>query len=261
MNKLKAQLAKISQRPMTAVVYGPPGIGKTEFVAQFPDPLFICDGQEDGVEDLVAMGYIDLAQDGILYFDGFKEFCTHLEGAIDISCGSVIIETLAGWEMAMHKECFEGGDYRTWDAFTSFNRGFKACRKHVDTVVTLLQKIRHSGKRVIMTGHATPKNFRNPCGPDYDHLYPDCQAVNETWRPLSKWFANIWYMDLDIEIEEPDGPVGRAKASSGGRVMYVSPNAAYECKNRFRIVDPIDMGTSGKQCYYNLIQAIEEAKK
>ena len=54
--KKRSYLAEIAttatNRPTAAVVYGPPGVGKTSFGASMPSAVFLVDDQEDGVNTL-----------------------------------------------------------------------------------------------------------------------------------------------------------------------------------------------------------------
>lgn len=256
MSQLKKRI-DVQRKPGTFFVHGPPGIGKTELVAQFPDPLFIIDPQEDGVMDLVDFGWIEV--NDIWSAEDYQQFMEHLKSAVEYPCKTVVIETLAGWEALMHNHAFTTLQYKTWDKFTLFNDGARACARFVRDVIDLMQAIRQSGKIVIMTGHTKEKSYRNPVGPDFDKLIPE--ANKETWSPLAKWFQNIFYYALDFSVDESQNIAERPKASScGDRVLYTSKHPAYEAKNRLRLPETIAMGSSGKEGFANLSAAIKEAR-
>ena len=252
-------MAKAKKRAATFFVHGEPGIGKTELVAQFKNPVFICDVQEDGVQDLVDFGFISV--ETIWYPTSFKEFMEMLDRVKTGEYGETcVIETLRGWEVMMHDFGYKEFKFTNRQKWESFAEGPRACEKLVRDVIDKLQAIRSNGVTVVMTGHTKDSRVQNPTLPEYHKMVPE--ATKSTWFPLAKWFQNIFYMALNVSVakDNENDVTERAWAfSCGERVLYTSKDAAYEAKNRYRLPPSISMGNSGEEGFLNLRTAITEA--
>jgi hypothetical protein len=257
---------KSARKPSAFFIYGPAGIGKTSLAGSFPDPWFICDRMEDGVDDLVQANMISVK--GVELAQTFEEFVSMLKAAKDRECRTVVIETLAGWEAMMHEEEYKTGKNRANKPYTSradfegFNYGYKACSHRVLDVVSALQDLRAAGKTVVMTGHADPTRMeKNPEGNDFSKTYPVVKGLKETWHPLARWFPNVLYMTLDFVVEESESLAVKPKASScGDHVLRTHVSINYEAKNRLSLPESIDCGATGAEAFANLTAAIKEAR-
>lgn len=244
----------------TAVIYGVPGIGKTGLAANFPDPMFIVDPMEDGVQDLIDLGQIpDVPIVSCATWNALQKATKDAETA---SCKTVVFETIAGFEALL----YDWGRENPWAGnkkpFMAFNEGPKACLQELSKWIVALQSLRNAGKTIVLTGHWMTKSFSNPAGQDYERAYPECTVPKVFWPPLAKWFQNVFLMELDVAIEESENMVVRNKAHTcGDRVLRTGAHAAYEAKNRLLLPDTIELGTSGKEGFAALTKAIKEARK
>lgn len=251
---------RVKQRPDTFLFYGPPGIGKSELVAQFPKAVFLVDPQEDGVLDLQDVGTVN--QDIPVYeCKSYDDYMSSLESLLESDFRTVVTETLGGIEALLFNKAYIELGYKSWRAFESFAEGARSSVRWVRDIVDVFTALRDSGKTVVMTAHATTRNFSNALGEDYIKVYPDCTKY--LWTPFAKWFKNIFYCDLDIVVDKDDRNItAKGKASDcGERLIHTAPNSNYEAKNRYRLPDTIPMGGSGKECFSNLCNEIRKAKK
>lgn len=259
MDKLKSLLQSPSKAAGTFVLYGKPGIGKTEMAAYFPKPLFICDPSEDGIADLINLGTVPAVEYAKVptYVD-LKELLDELASSKH-QYRTVVLETIGGIETLIHLHTYKEGQYKSQKDFERFNDGAKASRGIVRELVEKLQVLRNQGTTVVLTAHAKAQRFSNPTGDDYDTWFPDC--YRETWGPIAKWVSNILFLTLDITTEKSKTDLlAKTKGFGEDRVMHTCPNAAIEAKNRYGLPNEVPMGSSGKEAYDNLVAYIKGAK-
>jgi hypothetical protein len=251
---------KLKSRGRTFLLYGKPGIGKTELAAAFKKPVFLVDPQEDGILDLQANG--DAPEDIPVYeLEDEADLLKTLKGAPGMDCETVVIETLAGIEALIFNAAYARDKYKSWEKFEAFATGPRSCVRTARDIVDLLSKIANTGKTVVMTAHSQIKKYSNPTGEDYDIILP--QVTKQIWDPFAKWFQNVFYMSLDVQVDTDDrDALKKSKGlSCGDRTLHVNVSAAFEAKNRYRLPDEIDMGKSGAECLKNLSDAIKAKGK
>lgn len=246
-------------RPMTAIVYGPSGVGKTDLVANFDEVEFIHDPQEDGIHDLIAWGRCKpIAEERITEVDTFMGLLSACDAAAASDSKTVAFDSLTGIE----KLCFEyhcdnyfDGDWSK-GGFYAYQQGPKNAAK-TDWPVFLdrLELIKKSGKHVVLIAHSHVKPFKNPDGGDFDQYVPFLDK--EIWAISHRWAQMCLFYNYVVDVDE------KAKKAKGSesRALFTEHGASYIAKNRMGLPPVIEAGDNGEECYENLIQALQSSMK
>lgn len=253
--------------PLSLVVYGPSGVGKTEFAANFPDPGFIYDNQEDGICDLVKFGRCKkpVFMEEVDSFENIIAF--HEEIADTGTIGNhgqirtLVEDSLTGVErMCFEYHCREYFEDNWSDSgFYSFYKGPKnAAKRDWPRYIQSLIKVWQSGVNVILIAHSKVSDSDNPSGSDHRMNIPDLDK--EIWSQTHKWAKTIVFYGQQTETEKV-GTKTKAKSSDYERKLFCEPSPYYVAKNRYGMIPVIDAGTSGAEAYENFISAVAAAYK
>ena len=243
-------------------LYGPPGVGKTVTGACFPNPLFVRDKQEDGINTLKTSNLVDPNIPVMPVAETWMELLQQMAWIASKSEGfqTLVVDTIGGLERLCAEHICKTQFRGQWGekGFGGFGRGWEACVPEWRRLINAFDSIRDKkGMQIVLLAHSQVKMFKNPEGDDYDRYQPELH--HKIWAATSKWVDMILFANFFVEVEES----GLRKKGRGGTLRYMYPvgTAAYEAKNRHGLTDDIAMGDSGKDAYSNLVAAIEAAKK
>lgn len=248
--------------PLALVVYGPPGVGKTEFAANFPRPGFLYDPQEEGIQDLVEF---QRAPEPV-FMDEVDSFEVMMDALESIALGkrniqTLVLDALTGIERLIFTyhcdEHFEGD----WSSkgFLSFMQGPKnAAKTDVPRLLQALDDVRTAGVNVVLLAHSEVKTYNNPEGADYDRYNPVCDKA--TWQQIHRWAKAIFFYCYHVDLDKSQGPKAKAK-DSDQRFIYTDWSPAFDAKNRFGLSPLIDAGASGEEAFQNFRQDFLAAAK
>ncbi len=247
-----------TRAPLAIALYGPGGVGKTSFCAQFPRPGFII-GKDDGINDLYTYGqvpepaFVDQVQD-------FEELIAAIGNAsVRDDCDSVILDNLTDFEeMCFKYHCetyFEGNWGIT--GFYSFNKGPKnAAKTDWPTFLETLQAVWDSGKHVVLIAHSKIKNRPNPDGEDYLAYEPQLDA--EIWSRTHYWAKATLFYSLRVEVvKESKISKPKANAAEFDRFIFTEPSPTFEAKNRYGLSPVIDCGNSAEEAFENFASSFK----
>lgn len=233
MNITKGRVAKAQK----VVVYGPEGIGKSTFAAQFPDPLFI---DTEG-----STSNMDVAR-----FDKPTSWTMLLQqvdyALMNRPCQTLVIDT-ADWAEELCKNyLMSANGWQAIDA-TGYGVRYVALATEWGRLLNKLSDLVEAGINVVLTAHAQIKKFDQPdeLG-SYDRWELKLEKKN---APLAKEWADMVLFCNYKTIVIADGQDGKKKAQGGKRVIYTTHHPAWDAKNRFDLPDQLDMD-------FNLIAGI-----
>lgn len=246
--------------PLALVVYGPPGVGKTEFAANFPKVGFLHDPQEDGINDLVEF---NSCPDPVFVRE-CKDWQATLDACYDVAGGGTGVETLVLDSLSgIEKLCFLHhcaehfkGDWSK-EGFFAYQQGPKnAAKRDWPDLIDALNECRSQGVNVVLIGHSQVKPFNNPDGPDYDRWIPSVDK--ETWNAIHTWAKAVLFYNYAVTLDK-SGIKAKADTSKDERLIFSQWSAAFDAKNRYGLDPVIDAGDSGAEAFANFESAFKRA--
>ena len=230
------------------VIYGPEGIGKSTFAAQFPDPLFIDTEGSTAHMDVKRLPKPDLWVELL----NEVEYVRQNPGC----CKTLVLDT-ADWAETLCSEYVCNRDQKTGIEDYGYGKGYRYNFEEFGRLLNALELVRGQGVNVVVCCHATIRKFEQP---DELGAY-DRWGLKLTDAPkasiagmVKEWadmviFAN--YKTIVVNVDGKGATKGKNKVQGGKRVMYMTHNACWDAKNRFGLPDEADFG-------YDVIRGVIE---
>lgn len=221
------------------VIYGPPGIGKSTFLSQAPEPLFIDTDKRAGNLDVVPNVP---EKDPKSYEDVLAILSEFTRGKVD-GVQTLVIDTadwleswLASYICKTHKK--KGLSDFSWGT------GYEILGDEWRNTMAILDQVVARGTHVWIAGHAQIQTFKNPMGADYDRFSMKLTRTNKV--DLSaitvEWASVVLFADYDsISVEVGGKNIGM---NGDKRVIHTQRCAAFEAKSNFSLPPkmPLDWG-------------------
>lgn len=217
------------KKPQKVVVYGPEGVGKSTFAAQFPEPLFI--DTEGSTE------HMDVPR-----FESPSSWTMMLE-QIDYTirnphiCKTLVIDT-ADWAEAM---CIQGildADGTKSLADYDYGRGYIKNEEEFGRFLNMLTRVTDKGVGVVVTAHSQIKAFIQPDEMGAYDRY-ELKLEKKTSALLKEWADMLLFANYKTEVFT-DGKTKKTKAMGGKRVMYTEHRPNWDAKNRHGLKPELD---------------------
>jgi len=242
------------------LLYGPAGVGKTSFAAQFPNPYFIYEEGDTGVNQLSAWGIVKQPVITPFQVDSWEETISALNRVAlgHVNCNTLVVESLLGLvNFCFAQHCRDNFDNDfTEKGFYSYGKGPDSAARHLwPRFMGLLSKIHQRGINVIITGHSDVKTFNNPVGADYDRFIVNCDK--KIWAQTFRACHAVLFYHHTVEVTAKQTALkGKAKQSSESRSIGCSPSASYDAKNQYGLPDLIEAGDDHETAFKNFTAAI-----
>lgn len=233
------------------VVYGPEGIGKSTFAAQFPDPVFI-----DTEGSTVHMDVKRLPRPQM-----WAELLNEVEYVRQNPgcCRTLVLDT-ADWAETLCGEYVCARDQKTGIEDYGYGKGYRYVFEEFGRLLNALEQVREKGVNVVICCHATMRKFEQP---DELGAY-DRWSLKLTDSPkasiagaVKEWadmviFAN--YKTIVVNVDGKGAAKGKNKVQGGKRVMYTAHHSCWDAKNRFGLPEEADFS-------YEVIRGVIEGRQ
>lgn len=224
-------------RAQKVVIYGPEGIGKTTFAAEFPNAVFI---DTEGSTDNMDVARLDKPTSWTMLINEIAFI-----KANPTECGTLVIDTIDWAEsMAVADVCAQHGKKGIEDF--GWGKGYTYVQEEMGRFLNSLSDLVDMGINVVLTAHAQIKKFEQPdeMG-SYDRYELKLgQKTGSKTAPLVKEWADMVlfanYKTLVMTAEN-----GKKKAQGGERVMYTNHRPAWDAKNRHGLPDELPFHYAG----------------
>ncbi|MDR7813356.1 ATP-binding protein [Lacrimispora sp.] len=214
------------------VVYGPEGIGKSTFAAQFPDPVFI--DTEGSTKDM------DVAR-----LPEPSSWTMILEQVAEVIktpnvCKTLIVDTADWAEMLCINSVCKKNQKSSIEEF-GYGKGYTYIQEEFGKLLNLLTDVIKVGIDVVLTAHAKMRKFEQP---DELGAYDRWEMkLSKGVAPMVKEWADMVlfcnYKTMVVNVDGQGAQKGKNKAQGGRRVMYTTHHSCWDAKNRYGLPDEV----------------------
>lgn len=226
------------QKAKKVVVYGPEGIGKSTFAAQFPNAVFIdTEGSTNGmnVARTPKPTSWEILQDYIRELKNQERYKT------------IVIDTIDWAEQLCIKAVCDKNNKKGIEDF-GYGKGYVYEKEEFGKLLNLLQEVVDSGINVVLTAHAQLKKFEQPDEMGaYDRWELKLgQKTGSQISPLVKeWADMVLFANYKTYAVATDKDGKKFKAQGGERMMYTAHHPCWDAKNRDGLPDTMPFEYSG----------------
>ena len=220
------------QEAQKIVLYGPEGIGKSTFAAQFPQPLFI---DTEG-----STAHMD-----VMRFDPPSSFTMLMEEIRYVKehpevCKTLVIDT-ADWAEQLCIAEFCAKKQISGIEEIGYGKGYVYVAEDFGKMLNLLEETKKRGIHIVITAHAQMRKFEQP----------DEMGAYDRWElklqkkdaPLLKEWADMVlfanYKTIVVNVDNQGAAKGKNKAQGGKRVMYTEHHPCWDAKNRHGLLQEL----------------------
>lgn len=218
-------------RPIRAVIYGPPKVGKTTFASHARDAVIL--GSEDGADALeVAKFPAPRAWSDVLA-------AVRALTDEDHSYRCLVLDTLDWLEPLLWAHVCEQAKKPDIEAF-GYGKGYAAALDGWRVLISSLERMRAArGVSIIALAHAHVRTFQNPEGADFDRWEMKLhKAASGLW---AEWPDVVGFANFELIVRPKDN----TPAATGRRLLYTQPSPSFGAGSRYQMPSPmaLDWGT------------------
>ncbi|MFQ7110273.1 MAG: ATP-binding protein [Anaerovoracaceae bacterium] len=230
---LEITSGKLNNQAQKVVVYGPEGIGKSTFAAQFPDAVFI--DTEGSTKELdvrrlpvpSSWSYLLWEVDQVKQDPGI--------------CSTLIIDTADWAEKMCIEEMCSKHQVNGLEGF-GYGKGYVYLAEEFGKLLNKLTDLVEIGINVVLTAHAIMRKFEQP---DESGAYDrwELKLQKKTAPLLKEWADMVLFANYETYVVK-EGEAKKAKARGGKRVMYTTHHPCWDAKNRKGFSEKMDFDFS-----------------
>jgi hypothetical protein len=223
--------------PWIVVIHGMPGIGKSSFAAQMPEPIFIC-AETHGADELDVGRY----PDKIGSWSDLRQAIRRLADE-EHSFKTVVIDTIdeieeLAWRSVVDRD--KKGAESIEDVGGGWQKGYRAAISDWRGLLADFERlIAKRGMNVCLIAHTTRRTFKNPLGENYQRWEPNVHELAS--QLLIGWAKEVLFFQLETFAVRADEKSAAKGVTSGVRVIRTVDSAAYVAKNRHSLPDPLPL--------------------
>lgn len=233
-------------RAQKVVVYGPEGIGKSTFAAQFPEPLFI---DTEGSTDNMDVSRLDKPSS----YTMLKNEIAWVKANPTV-CKTLVIDTIDWAEsLVIADVCAQHGKKGIEDF--GWGNGYTYTKEEMGRLLNQLGELVDLGINVVLTAHAQMRKFEQPdeMG-SYDRweLKLGKKTSSQTAPLVKEWADMVLFANYKTVVMTADN--GKKKATGGQRVLYTQHHPAWDAKNRHGLPEGMPFDYAGIAHIFNQAQ-------
>lgn len=207
------------------VIYGPEGIGKSTFAAQFPDPLFI--DTEGSTKKLNVRRFPKPTSWEMLK----SEVREAMTGRL---CKTLVIDTF-DWAEQLCIESICASHQKNGIEDFGYGNGYVYEKEEIGKLLNLLQEVVDSGIHVVLTAHAQIRKFEQPDelgAYDRWELKLGKKTSSQISPLVKEWADMVFFANYKTYAIAVDKDGKKHKAQGGERIMYTTHHPCWDAKNR-----------------------------
>lgn len=226
-----------TNRPQRVVVYGAPGVGKTQLAMAFPSPVFLC--AEEGLGARAVARFEGTVTSYAQVHDAFTQlyrerhdFKTIVLDSLDWLMPAITAEALTrhGAKSMDDKDAVDYGRGHRW-----------VCEAVGDLLRWANLTAAHRGMHVVIIAHAQAVEARAPQGEKYTAW--GLGIPRPSARLVTEWADEIWFVATDVcATAENKKTHERLGYGTSSRIVHVAPNPAWVAKSRALLHEDYECG-------------------
>lgn len=218
-------------KPQKVVIYGPEGIGKSTFAAQFPKPLFI---DTEGSTSHLEVDRLPRPTS----WQMLKQYIKDLKGNT-MGYHTLVIDT-ADWAERLCEEAICQSNGKVGIEDFGYGKGYTYVKEEFGRLLDSLSDLIDAGMNVVLTAHSIIRKFELPeetGAYDRYELKLGQKAGNQCAALAKEWADMVLFVNYkEIVITTKDN---KKKVSGGKRVMYTAHNPCWDAKNRHGLAEEL----------------------
>lgn len=218
-------------KPQKVVIYGPEGIGKSTFAAQFPKPLFI---DTEGSTSHLEVDRLPRPTS----WQMLKQYIKDLKGDT-MGYHTLVIDT-ADWAERLCEEAICQSNGKVGIEDFGYGKGYTYVKEEFGRLLDSLSDLIDAGMNVVLTAHSIIRKFELPeetGAYDRYELKLGQKAGNQCAALAKEWADMVLFVNYkEIVIMTKDN---KKKVSGGKRVMYTAHNPCWDAKNRHGLAEEL----------------------
>lgn len=207
------------------VIYGPEGIGKSTFAAQFPNPVFI---DTEGSTKKLNIRRFPKPSSWEMLKNEVKEA---MNGRL---CKTLVIDTF-DWAEQLCIETICSAHQKKGIEDFGYGNGYVYEKEEIGKFLNLLQEVVDSGINVVLTAHAQMRKFEQPDelgAYDRWELKLGKKTSSQISPLVKEWADMVLFANYKTYAVAVDKDGKKFKAQGGDRVMYTTHHPCWDAKNR-----------------------------
>ena len=207
------------------VIYGPEGIGKTSFAANFPEPLYI--DTEDGSSKL-DVRRLPVPTSWAMLLDEVADVRDSMP------CKTLIIDTV-DWAERLCREAVCETAHKSGIEEFGYGKGYVYAAEKFGQLLNRLKELKARGIHVVLIAHSAMTKFEQP---DELGAYDRWSLkLDKKVAPLvNEWADAVLFINFKTITVKGDGKKTKA-VGAGTRVMYTTHHSCWDAKNRYGLPD------------------------
>ncbi|MCI6749246.1 MAG: ATP-binding protein [Megasphaera elsdenii] len=218
-------------KPQKVVIYGPEGIGKSTFAAQFPKPLFI---DTEGSTSHLEVDRLPRPTSWQMLKQYIKDLKSDTMGY-----HTLVIDT-ADWAERLCEEAICQSNGKVGIEDFGYGKGYTYVKEEFGRLLDSLSDLIDAGMNVVLTAHSIIRKFELPeetGAYDRYELKLGQKAGNQCAALAKEWADMVLFVNYkEIVITTKDN---KKKVSGGKRVMYTAHNPCWDAKNRHGLAEEL----------------------
>ena len=213
--------------PLKVVVYGPEGIGKSTFAAQFPSPVFI---DTEGSTKHMDVARTPKPSSWAMLLDQVRWFRDNRS-----EYATLVLDT-ADWAEQMCAADLCARNKKAGIEDFGYGKGYTYLGEDFGKLLNLLEEVVEHGMNVVVTAHAKMRKFEQPDEMGaYDRW--ELKLQKNTAPLLKEWADMVLFANYKTYAVRTND--GKVKAQGGSRVMYTTHHPCWDAKNRQGLADEL----------------------
>lgn len=222
----------VPEDPMRAVIYGPPGMGKTSLAASFPNTIFLRteDGRVRGAK-MKAFPLIDR-------FAMLQRRLSELYND-EHPYRTLALDTLDGLEPIVWAELCRREGWSSIEA-PGYGKGYQEADAVWSEVLQALYMLRRDkGMTILLLAHSDVHTFNDPRSTSYSQY--DFRLHKRAHAIIEDHVDCIFFLNQDVNIIEEKQGFNKTRTRADGMSIYIHANRrpAFNAKNRYEIPDKL----------------------